>query len=147
MGQKLTPIRVVLDTNVLVSALLFGGRVGMLPDLWKIGRIIPLVSKDTFAEFHRVLSYPKFKLTQREIRALLNDEILPYVEPVEITKQVNGICRDPHDDMFLAVASCGRAGYLVTGDQDLLTLKIYEKTRIVTVAEFGELTGCKNVAD
>lgn len=141
MGQKVAPLRAVLDTNILVSALLFVGRVGMLRDLWKTGRIIPLVSKETFAEFHRVLSYPKFKLSQREIRSLLNDEILPHVEPVEITEQVNGVCRDPRDDMFLAVASCGKARYLVTGDHDLLTLKIYGKTRIVTVGEFWELTG------
>jgi putative PIN family toxin of toxin-antitoxin system len=141
MGQELTPIRVVLDTNVLVSALLFNGQTGILRDLWKTGRIIPLISKETFAEFRRVLSYPKFKLSQREIRAILNEEILPYVEPVDIAEQVIGICRDPHDDMFLAVAVFGNALYLVTGDQDLLVLKIYDKTQIVTVAEFQSLAG------
>jgi uncharacterized protein len=141
MVQKLKSLRVVLDTNVLVSALLFGGRTGMLRDVWKTGRIIPIVSKATFAEFRRVLSYPKFKLSQREIRSILNEEILPFVEPVEITKQVTGICRDPHDDMFLAVAACGSAQYLITGDQDLLVLKNYGKTHIVTVPEFLSLVG------
>ena len=141
MGQELTPIRVVLDTNVLVSALLFNGQTGILRDLWKTGRIIPLISKETFAEFRRVLSYPKFKLSQREIRAILNEEILPYVEPVDIAEQVIDICRDPHDDMFLAVAVFSDALYLVTGDQDLLVLKTYDKTQIVTVAEFQSLAG------
>lgn len=141
MGKKLTPIRVVLDTNVLVSALLFGGRTGMLRDLWKSGRIIPLVTKETFAEFRKVLSYPKFKLTQREIRSILNDEILPFVAPVEITKQINGICRDPHDDMFLAVAAGGDAEFLVTGDKDLLVLKHYRQTQIVTLAELFSFVG------
>lgn len=141
MGQRLTPIRVVLDTNVLVSALLFGGRTGMLREGWKSGRIIPLVSKETFAEFRRVLSYPKFKLSLREIRAILNEEILPFVEAVEITEHVTGICRDPHDDMFLAVAACGSGHYLVTGDQDLLVLQNYGKAQIVTVAEFLLLAG------
>lgn len=135
MGKKVAPLRVVLDTNALVSALLFGGRSGMLRDLWKSGRIIPLVSKETFAEFRRVLSYPKFKLSQREIRAILNEEILPFVEPVEIIEQVTGVCRDPHDDMFLAVAASGGAQYLVSGDQDLLVLKHFGETQIVTVAE------------
>lgn len=135
MGKKLIPIRVVLDTNVLVSALLFGGRPGMLRDLWKSGRIIPLVTKETFAEFRKVLSYPKFKLTQREIRSILNEEILPFVEPVEIIELVSGICRDPHDDMFLAVAASGDAQFLVTGDKDLLVLKQYRQTEIVTLAE------------
>lgn len=141
MGKKVTPVRVVLDTNALVSALLFGGRSGMLRDLWKSGRIIPLVSKETFAEFRRVLSYPKFKLSQREIRAILNEEILPFVEPVEIVEQVAGICRDPHDDMFLAVAASGGAQYLVSGDQYLLVLKHYSKTQIVTVAELLSISG------
>ncbi|HEY4744816.1 MAG TPA: putative toxin-antitoxin system toxin component, PIN family [Desulfuromonadaceae bacterium] len=141
MGQKVEPLGVVLDTNALVSALLFGGRVGRLRDLWREGRIIPLVSKETFAEFRKVLSYPKFKLSQQEIRELLNEEILPFVEPVEITEPCAGICRDPHDDMFLAVAASGGARYLVTGDQDLLELQNHGATRIVTVAEFLSLTG------
>lgn len=141
MGQELTSLRVVLDTNVLVSALLFGGRAGMLREMWNNCRIIPLVSKETFAEFRRVLSYPKFKLSQREIRAILNEEILPYVEAVEITEQLTGISRDPHDDMFLAVAASGGARYLVTGDQDLLVVKNYGNTQIITVSEFLSLEG------
>ncbi|MBK5274424.1 MAG: putative toxin-antitoxin system toxin component, PIN family [Desulfuromonadales bacterium] len=141
MGQKIAPLRIVLDTNVLISALLFSGRVGMLRDLWKTGRIIPLVSKETFAEFRKVLSYPKFKLSLREIRAILNEEILPFVEPVEIIEQVTGICRDPLDDMFLAVADSGGAQFLITGDQNLLVLKNYKQTRIITVGDFMELVG------
>ncbi|HEX9078628.1 MAG TPA: putative toxin-antitoxin system toxin component, PIN family [Desulfuromonadaceae bacterium] len=136
MGQKIDSLRVVLDTNVLVSALLFGSHVGRLRDLWRDGRIIPLVSKETFAEFRRVLSYPKFKLSQREVREVLNEEILPFVEPVEIMEPCRGICRDPHDDMFLAVAASGNARYVVTGDRDLLELQSRGTAKIVTVAEF-----------
>jgi putative PIN family toxin of toxin-antitoxin system len=141
MGKKVTPLRIVLDTNVLVSALLFGGRSGMLRDLWKSGRIVPLVSKETFADFRKVLSYPKFKLSQREIRAILNEEFIPFVEPVEISEQVTGVCSDPFDDMFLAVAASGGAQYLVSGDQDLLVLKNFGAAQIVTVAELLSLEG------
>lgn len=141
MGQKIAPFQVVFGTNILVSALLFGGRVGILCNMWKTGRIIPLVSRETFAEFRRVLSYPKFRLSQHDIRALLNEEILPFMEPVEITEQFIGACRDPHYDMFLAVAASGGAQYLITGDQDLLELKSGGKTRIVMVAEFLSLAG------
>jgi putative PIN family toxin of toxin-antitoxin system len=56
MGKKVSPVRVVLDTNVLVSALLFGGQPGKLRDLWASARLIPLVSKETFAEFNKVLA-------------------------------------------------------------------------------------------
>ena len=141
MGKKLMPWRVVLDTNALISALLFGGQSGMLRELWKSGRIIPLVSKETFAEFRKVLSYPKSKLSQREIRSILNEEILPFVEAVETAEPVTGVCRDPHDDMLLAVAAGGGAEYLVSGDQNLLVLEHYGKTRIVTVTEFLSLSG------
>jgi putative PIN family toxin of toxin-antitoxin system len=138
MGKKVAPCRVVLDTNVLISALLFAGSVGRLRDLWVSGEIVPLVSRETFAEFRSALSYPKFKLTPREIAAIVNDEVLPFVEPVDADELTSAICRDPHDDVFLAIAAQGCATYLVTGDQDLLVLKKYNKTRIVTVKDFLE---------
>ena len=56
MGKKVARLRVVLDTNVLVSTLLFGGQPGKLRDLWVAKRIVPLVSKETFAEFSKVLT-------------------------------------------------------------------------------------------
>ena len=63
MGKReAAPLRVVVDTNVLLSALLFGGQPGRLRDLWVEGRIVPLVSQETFAEFSKVLYYPKFDL-------------------------------------------------------------------------------------
>ena len=135
MGQKLASARVVVDTNVLVSCLLFGGEPGKLHELWRSGRLVPLVSQETFAEFRRVLSYPKFRLSTADITMIMEDELLPYAEVVDVTENTSGICRDPHDDKFLALATSGRATYLVTGDQDLLVLKKFKKTRILTVSE------------
>lgn len=62
---------VVIDTNVVVSALLFGETPGRLVDLWKRGRIKPFMSQETTAELVRVLAYPKFELTEKEINYLL----------------------------------------------------------------------------
>ena len=138
MGQKIKPLRTVLDTNVLVSALLFGGQPGRLRDLWGAGRLVPLVSRETFADFSKVLSYPKFRRTPTEIAALIENELLPFVEVIEAIKPAAGVCRDPHDDMFLALAASGHAAYLVTGDQDLLVLGAYEGCRVVRLAEFLE---------
>ncbi len=135
MGKKIAPLRVVIDTNVLVSCILFGGRPGKLHDLWRVGRLVPLVSKETFAEFSRVLAYPKFQLSVFEIKMLVEEELLPYAEVVDVTEDTSGTCRDPQDDKFLALAASGKAAYLVTGDQDLLVLKMFKKTRIVTVNE------------
>ena len=59
-------IRVVLDTNIVVSALLFGGQLERLIELWKEGKILPLCSKEIIDEYLKVLSYPKFQLTEEE---------------------------------------------------------------------------------
>ena len=59
--------RVVIDTNVVVSALLFGGTPGELIPLWKSGRIKPLASAEIIDEYIRVLAYPKFKLSTETV--------------------------------------------------------------------------------
>jgi uncharacterized protein len=58
---KIKKIRAVIDTNVIVSAILFGGIPGKLISLWKSGRITPLATKDMIDEYIKVLAYPKFK--------------------------------------------------------------------------------------
>ena len=141
MGKKVGPIRVVIDTNVLVSALLFGGQPGKLRDLWVGGRLVPLVSKQTFAEFNKVLAYPKFRLSTAEIAMLVEEEVLPYAVVVNVTEDAAGTCRDSHDDKFLALAVSGHASYLVTGDQDLLVLQAFGNVRIVSVSDFLALLG------
>ena len=103
------------------------------------GRLVPLLSQETFAEFRRVLAYPKFRLTPAEISMIVEEELLHFAEVVEATVDASGICRDPHDDKFLSLAASGRADYLITGDQDLLVLRSFEKVRIVTVSEFTGL--------
>lgn len=139
MGQKITSVRVVVDTNVLVSGLLFGGEPGRLHDLWVAGQLVPLLSRETFAEFNRVLSYPKFRLSPAEITLLIEEELLPYAEVVDVTEDASGACRDPHDDMFLSLAVSGKALYVITGDRDLLVLNMFRQTRIITVSELLEL--------
>jgi putative PIN family toxin of toxin-antitoxin system len=137
MGQKTVLIhRVVLDTNVLVSALLFRGPVSKLVDLWKTGRIKPVVSLATFQELKKVLTYPKFALTPDEILFLLEEEVLPYFEVINVPQEVKGICRDPRDHIFLSCASAAGTDFLITGDEDLLTLKKFQRTRILTPSDF-----------
>jgi putative PIN family toxin of toxin-antitoxin system len=140
MGKKEETVkRVVLDTNVLVSALLFKGSLTKLVDLWRKEAIIPVISRETFEELMAVLHYSKFQLSADEIRALLDDEILPFFEVVEIRDKVIGVCRDPYDDMFLSVAVNAGASWIVTGAKDLLELGSYGEARIVTPKEFFRL--------
>ena len=125
---------VVFDTNVVVSALLFGaGRLAWLREVWSSGRVIPLVSSETTRELLRVLDYPKFRLSAGEREDLLGD-YLPFVHIVDVPAGLEGVpaCRDPHDLPFLHLALAGRAEYLITGDDDLLSIGRIKTCRIVT---------------
>jgi uncharacterized protein len=116
-------LRVVLDTNTVVSALVLRStamRPVML--LWQQRRIQPVVSKPMVQELMRVLAYPKFRLTELEIESLLAD-YLPYCEVVQVEGHFNTLhvatCRDPKDQMFLNAAQIADVRYLVTGDAEL----------------------------
>jgi len=130
--------RVVLDTNVVLSALVFTQRrAAALREAWHGGRCEPLVSKATVGELIRVLAYPKFKLVADEQRELLAD-YLPYCRTVTIPAKVPRTppCRDPFDLPFLQLAIIGKAEFLVTGDQDLLDIKGRLLCPIITLEAF-----------
>ena len=130
--------RVVLDTNIVLSALLFsGGRVAWLRHAWQSRQMQPLVCKATASELLRVLTYPKFKLTEAEQQDLLAD-FLPYTDAVSLPDPWPDLplCRDEHDQVFLALAVAGKADFLVTGDADLLALRESFSGLIMTVDEF-----------
>jgi len=129
-------IRVVLDTNVLVSGLLFGGTPGKLLDLWKTGTIRLIMSRVMLDEFLRVLAYPKLRLSEEEIHYLLYVEVLPHVEMVKVRPAPILIPMDPSDDMFLHCAVAAGAKYIISGDRHLLQLKSYKRIKILSPAEF-----------
>ena len=119
----MTRPRIVLDTNVLLSALLFhAGSLSWLRHAWRTQTIRPLASRDTTEELIRVLSYPKFRLTADAREDLLGD-YLPWCETVKAPKRTKvPHCRDPFDRPFLELALAAKADALVTGDKDLLAL-------------------------
>jgi putative PIN family toxin of toxin-antitoxin system len=117
--------RIVLDTNIILSALVFShGRLAWLRHRWQARQIQPLVCKETVSELLRVLSYPKFNLDAEEQQELLAD-FLPYVEVIKLPKKWPKLpaCRDEKDQMFLVLAHIGKAETLVTGDADLLAMR------------------------
>lgn len=128
--------KVVLDTNTLISALLFRGGLSVIVDLWKNGTIKPVFSSETFTEFKSVLSYPKFSLTRHEIKVIIEQEVLPYFDVVEIDDEITDVCRDPDDDKFISCAVSAAAGYIVSGDKDLLEIGTYSGVRIISGATF-----------
>ena len=134
--------RVVLDTNVLVSALVFtGGLMGHFRKLWMAEKILPFTSKVAVQELVRVLANPKFKLNPVDQRSLLAD-YLPFAGITEVSANAHlgglPVCRDSLDQMFLELAQASQADVLVTGDQDLLVLADTPKLsfRILKPVEF-----------
>jgi putative PIN family toxin of toxin-antitoxin system len=132
---------VVLDTNCLVSALVFtNSRLSPLRGHWQASRFVPLGCKETIQELIRVLAYPKFKLSQAEIEALLGD-VLPYMVTHAVSDAdapAAGLL-DPKNAMFIHLAEQAGAEFLVTGDEDLLALQnSFAAFRIITPAEFLE---------
>ena len=128
------PVRVVLDTNVVLSALVFGGgAAGQVRRAWQRGVLLPLASTATVRELVRVLAYPKFRLSQMDQDVLLAD-YLPYAETVRIPRPPPHVpeCRDVLDEQFMHLAVTGKAQVLVSGDKDLL----------VIAAEFEQASGC-----
>jgi uncharacterized protein len=128
---------VVLDTNVWISALLFGG----VPDT----ALVRALSQDQLAissyiedEIMRVLE-SKFGRDRSVSRAHL-DELLAQVLVVEVTGQITGVCRDPKDDAILETAWKANADYLVAGDKDLLALKEFRGIAIIPPAVYLRLT-------
>lgn len=138
MKRRHAAPRVVIDTNLVLSALVFvRGRLTPLRTAWQTGRIQPLISRTTAAELVRVLAYPKFKLTADEQQELLAD-YLPGCATVAIPDPppVTPACRDRFDQPFLQLALAGQAVALVTGDSDLLALADHFACPIVTAEQF-----------
>jgi putative PIN family toxin of toxin-antitoxin system len=118
------PPRVVIDTNLVLSTLVFAnGRLAALRRAWQARQCVPLVSRTTTTELVRVLAYPKFKLDEAARQELLAD-YLPWCVTVHIPNPPPATpeCRDPYDQPFLQLAVVGQADYLVSGDRDLLSL-------------------------
>jgi putative PIN family toxin of toxin-antitoxin system len=125
-------MRLVLDTNVLVSALHFGGRPRRLLEAVLSGRHQLVGGNAILVELEAVLvdtcrwERGRAAAARSEVEAVSD-----MVTPVEIPN----VCRDPDDDEILAIAIAGNADAVVTGDSDLLAIRRYEGIRIVTVAE------------
>ena len=113
------------------------GRLVVLRRHWQAERYIPLVSKATVAELIRVLTYPKFKLAEDEQQELLAD-YLPWCTTVAIPEPPPDTppCRDEYDQPFLQLAVAASADFLVTGDQDLLSLDGQIACPIITADTF-----------
>jgi len=130
-------MRIVIDTNILLSALMSPASVSAeVLALWRARRFELLTAQEQFDEIARVTRYPKIRarlataVAGRFVNRLRDTAVfvtkLPKVD----------LCPDPDDNYLLAIAEGGKAHMLITGDHALLALRRHKSTHIVTIREF-----------
>ena len=128
-------MRVVADTNVLISALLFGGVSDQVFLAGLRGEIQLITSDPLLKELERVLKN-KFKLDVHFVREVI-DEVRNVAEVVEVSSHIDVISHPDEDNRVLECAVDGRADFIVTGDtRHILTLKEYRGIKILSPSEF-----------
>lgn len=125
-------LRIVIDTNVLISAVISNGKPRRLLKLAAQNHFLLIKSEDSMREFARVLRRPKFKITGGEARKA-GQVLLGLGKTVKVTSSRRVVVADPNDDIFINTALDGNADYVVTGDVHLLDLAQYEGIEIVSV--------------
>jgi len=131
-------VRIVIDTNVLLSGLLWHGAPHTLFNQARDGTVDLMMSQVLLDELAEVITRQKFAaILQRSSRTperiLL--ELRSFAEMVVAPPLPQPVCRDPDDDAVLACALAAHADLLVSGDSDLLVLEQFQGMRIVTPAQ------------
>ena len=131
-------MKVVVDTNVLISALVGHGKPRRLITLLLEAHEI-IISKEMTTELIEVLRRAKFrKIKNRHVDNFLSI-LVGRAKLVRVEDRLNVMVEDPDDNLVLGTACGGRANYLVSGDKHLLKLKQFRSIRIVSVREMLEL--------
>jgi len=132
-------LRLVFDTNIIISAMLFEGSKPSKAFSVGIKQGVILFSSSTLSELEDVLWRKKFDpyISHEERKQFLSSFIL-HSTPVEINETVTE-CRDPKDNKFLELAVCGKADFIISGDKDLLILSPFRNIQILTPHNFINL--------
>ena len=135
-------LKIVLDTNVLVSALINPhGKPAQIINYVFENKTRLFTSLSIIEELERVLSYPKLMkrhgLEKEELKEFISD-LLSIMPLIEEEKTVEAILDDPSDNKYLSCALNAKADFIVSGDVHLLSLGEYEGIKIVTPAQFLE---------
>ena len=134
------PSKIILDTNVWISFLI-GKELQVLKDLIVSEKVKVIITDQIINEIKLVTTRDKLKkyFNQEKVSDLIS--LLEIVADKVKIKKIEKICRDPKDDFLLALSKQSKANYLITGDKDLLDIKVYGRTRIMTVRQIKEKIG------
>ena len=133
--QKKPEQRIIIDTNLWIHFLITK-QYTFLDDLFENGKVRLVFSHELLTEFVEVVKREKLKkyFSEEDLKQML-EIIDQYADIITVTSDVK-VCRDEKDNFLLSLARDSSASYLITGDNDLLVLNQFEKTRIITIAEY-----------
>src|SRR3989344_920626 len=134
MGKR----KVVLDTNILISALGWKGKPRQIFRKILDGKFDLVISHNQLYELLRVMNYPNFNFKQEQ-KVLFLTIIIEVATVIETVGNLRVIEDDHDDNVILESAIVGNVDFIISGDEHLLKLKKYEKVMIVTAAEFLNL--------
>lgn len=126
--------KVVIDTNVFISAFGWGGKPLKLMDLLEQGAIRNCVSRETLEELVSALAYPKLSFSHTTQTHVL-EFVLSYSDMYEPKERLN-LASDPDDNKFIECAAAAHAGIIVTGDKKFQALKRHGRIRIMSAEDF-----------
>ena len=132
------PVRAVLDTNVMISGILHHGRAREVIEAAVEGRLTVVTSQALVSEFSSVISREKFGLSGEEQDRLVR-LVLSLAEVVRVRSRFRVVKDDPSDDAVLRAAVDGKVGFIISGDQHILSLRRFRGVRILGVAEALEM--------
>jgi len=127
-------MRAVIDTNVLISALFWGGQPRRVVDLAAAGRFQTITSPELLLELEEVLA-EDFEIPQERVEMILRD-VLSFSELIAPIEEIQVPVRDQADVKVITCAMAGRADFIVTGDRDLLVLGKVHGVRILSASPF-----------
>jgi len=141
-------MRVVVDTNVLISAIFFKGKPDVILEAWRTGKLEIILSADILNEYAKVMERLSVNFPSVETSGILST-LTSGCKIVEQARIENQVCDDPDDDKSLAAALGGNTKTIVSGDKHLLDVDGYSGIEILRPAEFIEqyLSEQSNEAD
>ena len=134
--------RVVIDTNVYISAIFWGGKPREVVDLGRNARILIFTSLEIQEEIERKLK-TKFGIDEKEVAQILLDYSM-FTLPIKPLHRAKVVDVDPDDNKFIECAVTSKAGYIVSGDKHLLNLKNYQGIQIIKAATFLDIFTISN---
>lgn len=128
-------MRVVADTNVLISGLFWEGNEYQLLKMFKRGELTNVISPQIVDELEGVLSRKKFKLTKKQIESII-EQVFSFSRFVHPVTEARVVEKDMSDNIILECALDSKADYIISGDKHLLDLKEYEGIGILNAKVF-----------